>query len=49
MQIGNYDLDGDWVLVTVKSKDNIRKKRKGNFYTVELEITMPDQYLITMM
>jgi len=38
-----FDNLENWILVTVKSKDNIVKKSKGNFYRVELEITLPEQ------
>ncbi len=38
----------DWILVTVKDKNNLLKKSKGSFYSMELEITLPETYHIRM-
>jgi hypothetical protein len=49
LQIGSTDNTKDWLLVTVKSKDNLIKRKKGNFYNVEIEITLPDTNTIKML
>lgn len=38
----------DWVQVTVKERSNLLKKKKGNIYSIELEITLPETYTIRM-
>ena len=38
----------DWILVSVKDKNNLLKKSKGSFYSMELEITLPETYHIRM-
>lgn len=49
LHIGSTDNLKDWLLVTVKSKDNLLKRKKGNFYNVEIEITLPDTNTIKML
>lgn len=43
------DLASDWLLVTVKVDKNIRKERKGNFTTINVEVQLPEIYSITML
>ena len=39
----------DWLEVTIKSKDGLYRKKKGNSYTVELTITLPERQTIKML
>lgn len=39
----------DWLEVTVKSKDGLYRKKKGNCYNVELTITLPERQTIKML
>lgn len=39
----------DWLLVTVKEKTNPLKKKKGSFYSIDLEIALPETYTIRML
>lgn len=39
----------DWILVTVKSKDNMYRRKKGNMYSIELTITLPETNTVTML
>lgn len=42
------DTESDWVLVTVKANRSIRKEAKVKFSQIDIEVTLPETYLITM-
>ena len=43
------DLESDWIIVTVKASKAIRVEPKAKFSTIELEVTLPETYSITML
>jgi len=46
---GATDEAKDWVLVDVSSRDNLVRRKKGNTSKVELTVTLPEWYNITML
>lgn len=45
----NTDNDEDWILVSIKASKSIRKEPKAKFTTLEVEVTLPETYAITML
>ena len=43
------DLESDWILVDIKPVKAIRQEYKARFSTIELEVTLPETYAITML
>ena len=43
------DTEGDWILVTVKADKSIRREKKNKFTTLQLDVTLPQTYSITML
>lgn len=43
------DENKDWIEVTIDSRDNLVRSRKGGYSKVELEITLPENYSVTML
>lgn len=43
------DTEDDWILVDVKAGKSIRKEAKAKFTTLDLEVTLPETYSITML
>jgi hypothetical protein len=43
------DTESDWVLVSVQASKSIRKEPKAKFTTLEIEVTLPETYAITML
>ncbi len=46
---GTTDEAKDWLMVTVKSQENIVKNRRGNNTEINIEILLPQHYNITML
>lgn len=42
------DTENDWLLVAVKAGKPIRKESKAKFTTLDIEVTLPETYSITM-
>jgi hypothetical protein len=49
LQIGTGDTAADWLLVDVTSSDNLVRRKKGNTSKVELTVTLPEWYNVTML
>lgn len=49
LQVGTGDTAADWVRVTVQSSNNMVRQRKGTTSKVELTVTLPEWYNITML
>ncbi|MCK9281339.1 MAG: hypothetical protein M0P71_12010 [Melioribacteraceae bacterium] len=43
------DENKDWIEVTIDSRDNMVRSRKGGYSKVEIEITLPENYSINML
>lgn len=43
------DTENDWLLVTIKANKNIRKEAKAKFSQIDIEVTLPETYTITML
>lgn len=43
------DTESDWILVTVKADKSIRREKKNKFTTLQLDVTLPQTYSITML
>lgn len=46
---GSTDLDSDWLEVTVESKDNLVRQKKGGSSSVVLDVILPERFNITML
>lgn len=49
LQVGTGDTAADWVRVTVSASDATTRRRKGNSGKVEITVTLPEWYNITML
>lgn len=49
LQVGTGDTAVDWVRVTVSASDATTRRRKGNSGKVEITVTLPEWYNITML
>lgn len=43
------DTENDWLLVSIKANKNIRKEAKAKFSQIDIEVTLPETYTITML
>lgn len=43
------DTEDDWVLVSVRANKSIRKEAKAKFSQIDIEVTLPETYSITML
>ena len=50
LYVGNgTDTESDWVLVTIKANKSIRKEAKNKFSQIDIDVTLPETYTITML
>jgi hypothetical protein len=43
------DTENDWLLVSIKANKSIRKEPKAKFSQIDIEVTLPETYSITML